>query len=790
MPVHHPARAAARNHDPGAPEFVPFYSFSPLVGRKEDLASLHDLILSSSVRLLTITGPAGVGKSRLAAAAFHEIRSSFADGGHYADLASVAEDADLAAALLGVLGAPAAGGTDPERTSRVRLAEYLADRECVLLLDHCEHMARQATALLLDLLVECPGIRVLVTSLEPLRIYGECLFRVAPLELPEADPAPDMAALERVPSIELFLQRARSARPEFALTPDNYAAVCELCRRLGGLPLAIELAARRLKLYSVRELVGGLDRGPGFLHGGATDTLSRHRSMRAAIEWSYARLTDAERLFMNSVAIFSGRFRLSDAEAVIPEFNGSCHELLEALVDKNLLLLREDADGELSFSMLGPTRAYALKGLRRSGILAALRHRHADHLLSVAEEAEAQFAGPGRAQLIARLTLAHDDLRAAFLYFASRREGSRTAALAASLRPFWFATGMLREGSRWLEEALKLTVKPSALLAKALAAAGEIDIRLGHPTAGDRLSRALEMYTELGDASGAGRCLHQLGVLADSRGSRDAESVYERAASALREAGEVPGYCAVLTDLAEFRLTRGELAEAHRLAEQASRLSWDAGDRYGAACAYRVLAAAALCEGKGERAAVLCREAIKLLHGTGDHPALAASLETFAAIVISHPRNGGSWRRSIRLLAAAHAMHDRIDHRPMRPLTIPPEQLRERARIRLGDDAYEADWSAGSAMSAGMAVTEALTSLPQFADHDDEASMAPLTPREFEVAELVARGLTNREIARRLGIAEWTVVNHLRKVMRKLGCPSRVHVANWVARRQGARRTG
>lgn len=780
-------QAAGRTLTLDLPELTPLYSLSPLVGREADLASLRDLALSSSVRLLTITGPAGVGKSRLAAAIFDEIRSSAADGGHYLNLASVTDDADLATALLSALGAPAVSSTDPERTSRVRLAKYLADRECILLLDHCEQLASQVITLIPALLAECPGVRVLVASLEPLRIYGEVLYRVLPLELPEKDPAPDPAALERVPSVDLFLQRAQSARPGFRLTHDNCARVSELCRQLNGLPLAIELAARRLKLYSVGELIDGIEHGPGFLRGGATDTLSRHRSMRSAIEWNCARLSDAERLFMNYAAIFRGEFSLPDAEAVISEFNGSCHELLEALVDKNLLLLRERPGGGLSFSMLTCTRAYALEEAQRNGILATSQHRHAAHMLAVAEEAAPRFAGPDRAQIVARLTDAHEDLRTAFRYFADRRDGSRAAALAVSLRPFWFATGLLREGFQCLEEALELDVEPPGLLASALAACGEIGTWLGDPVAGARLKQALERYTELGDTEGAGQCLHMLGVLADSQGSRDAEPLYEEAVSTLaelEEAGEVPEYRAALTDLAGFRLINGDQAEARRLAELASRLSRRAGDQYGAACSYRVLAPVELAEGRGERAAEICGEAIQLLHGTGDLPALAACLETFAAIGVGRHKNGRPWLQSIRLLAAAHAIYDRIGYRPLRLLTTPPEQMRERAQIRLGYDAYEASWSAGSMMSPKAAVAEALKSPPLLASHDDLALVAPLTPREFEISELVAKGMTNREIARRLGIAEWTVINHLRKIMRKLSCPSRVHVANWVARRR------
>jgi predicted ATPase/DNA-binding CsgD family transcriptional regulator len=764
------------------------YSLSPLVGRHADSAALRELMRDPAVRVLTITGPTGVGKSRLAADLFHRICSSFADGGHYADLRAVPAGADLAAVVLSSID-PADASMHLDGQPRRQLAVHLANRECLLVIDHYEHLADQVATVLPKLLSECPGLRVLVVQHEPLHIYGERLFRVAPLELPPMNPAPDLVALEGIASVDFFMQRAKAARAGFALTPDNYTLVCEICRRLDGLPLAIEFAARRLKLYSIRKILADLDNEWDSLSGRPTDTLSRHHSMRAAVEWSYARLTDDERLFMSRVAIFSGEFRISDAESVILEFNGSCHEHLEALVDKSMLLLREDADGELAFSMLSTMRVHALNELRRSGKSDSLLHLLATHLLRVAADAEPRFYGPDRAQLISRLTIFHDDLRAAFRYFADRGEGRQAAELAASLRPYWLATGQASEGDSLLAEALDLGLDDPELLARVMAVGGEVAVQLGDPAAEDRLELALKTYTALDHCTGIGRCLHQLALLADrdSSDSTDAELLYEQATSALRNIADTPDHRSVLVDLAESQLIRGKIAEASKLAERVSRLSAFAADAYHSARAYRVLAVVAATRGDHEHAADLCREAIRLLHCSRDLPALAAILETLSAFLANIPRNSGSWARSTRLLAAAHATYHHLGYRPMRLLTTSPDQLCERARIRLGDEAYDANRSAGQATSVDAAVAEALAYLSSPSDTDHAVSATPLTPREFEVAELVACGLTNREISRRLGIAEWTVVNHLRKIMRKLDCPSRVHVANWVARLRDAR---
>lgn len=334
----HPAAQVAGRHDlTGAPAAVPLYALSPLVGRHAEVAVLRDLILGPSVRLLTVTGPVGVGKSRLAATVFNEVRSTFADGAYHIDLAATDAGSDLAEILLRVVGAAASDGTTAEYAPRLRLAECLAGRKCLLLLDHCEHIAHTATELLPMLLAACPGVRVLLASHEPLRMYGEHVLRVTPLDVPDTDPQPDLAGLEKVASVELFLQRARSARPGFGLSDRNCKAVSELCRKLDGLPLAIELAARQLKLYSIGRLLSELDDQPGLLHGDATDTLSRHRSMRTAVEWSCARLNEAERLFLRRTAIFRGEFELSDVEKVTGTADGSHHDLLEALVDNGLV---------------------------------------------------------------------------------------------------------------------------------------------------------------------------------------------------------------------------------------------------------------------------------------------------------------------------------------------------------------------------------------------------------------------------------------------------------------------
>jgi predicted ATPase/DNA-binding CsgD family transcriptional regulator len=755
---------------------------TPLVGREFEMAALRDLVLDPSARLLTLTGPVGVGKSRLAVALAQEVSGYFADGSQYVDLAAVDASADLAEIILDASGFTGHGDAVAEAAPPARLADHLRDRTWLLVLDHGEHMMDVMSPLLTALLIECPQVHVLVATNEPLRIYGETLFRVGPLELPKPGEAQSLEALERTASASLFMLRARSARPGFQVTADKIFAIAELCNQLDGLPLAIELAARQLKLHSIYDLLTQLRGRIDVLRAHATDTLSRHNSMHDAIAWSCARLTEAERTLFIRLAVFVGGFRLGDAEICEPA--GSCHDLLEVLVDKNLLMLTEQAWGELGFSFLQTTRAYALEELRRSSDTAEMQARHASRFFERVIEAEPHFDGPDRARLIAQFVLARDDLEAALCWFADSGDGTRMAALAAGLRPFWLASGQLCEGASWLQRAVTMGGAPAELRAKALDALGEIRVRQGNLRARDQLAAALQLYRELGDVRGTATCLHHLGMLARIEGSADAVVLYEQAIAAARQAGHTAGEAAALRDLAECRLLGGDLEQAGSLGQNALRLSRQIQDSHGAACACRVLAMVALEDGDEMRAGDLSREAIRLLNGTGDLPALARNLEMHATILVVRGMTGESWRRSTQLLAAAQAIYRQISYQPTQNLTPPPEQLLERARIRLGEDVFDATWTAGSTMSVHSAVAEALSPLPQFANAPDTEIPSPLTPREYEVAELVARGLTNREIARRLGIAEWTVVNHLRRVMRKLGCPSRVHVATWIAQRR------
>lgn len=778
--VGYPSATAAVSH--------PFNALGPLIGRDSEFAELRAQMLAPMVRLVALTGPAGVGKSRLAAALFNEICGHFPDGGHFLDLADVSTEEDLVACLAATLTDDATSKSSPLS----RLAAHLEGRKFLLVIDHCEHVIKTIVSTVSSLLITCPELRVLVSSQEPSHIYGGSVFRLAPLAVPGPDLSPE--ELERTGSVELFLMRTSATRPGFRLTAENQKIVTELCRRLDGLPLAIELAAARMKLLTPEAILQELDHGLESLQASHGDTLSRHLSMNAAISHNTARLSPEERGLFIRLSVFTSEFGLKTADAVIRPQGGSVQDLLEGLVDENLLVARDMANGELGFSILKTTRSYALGELRRSGELERVKRSHATYFLATAQAAEPEFAGRNQRQWFAQFTHWREELDTVFSFFFERGEGGKAAALAAALRPFWFMSGRLREGLGLLVKAQAMGGLTEELEAKTLDAAGELAVSLADPCAGEYLTRSRELYQTLRDQRGASACLHHLGKLAYLRGDMDtARRRLEEAVSVRRAMGDICGYATATCDLAQLLRDVGEFGPARQFTETARRSFQKIENLRGVARTCYLLASITVAEGRvDDQAEELCREGTRILDELGERPTLASGMELTAALLSLRGRTREGWRGVAALLASARTARTAIGC-SLAPHQCPMiDDITERARIRLGLDAFKAAWAEGRRLSLSKAAAYALSPVTweQAAIQrlDTELDI-PLTPREHEVAELVAYGLTNREIARRLGIAEWTAVNHLRKVMRKLNCSSRVQVANWVANQRDVTET-
>ena len=603
------------------------------VGRERELAEVARLLGSS--RLLTLTGPGGVGKTRLARQAAAAAGPAYPDGVWLVELGALADPALVAPAVATAVGVREVPGRPPGDT----LAAALRPRRLLLVLDNCEHLLDGVVPLATGLLGACPGLRVLATSRAALRVSGEQECPVPPLALPDPARPPDPAAVSQAEAVALFVQRAASVAPAFRLTAHNAAAVAAICARLDGLPLALELAAARVKLLPPEALLARLGSRLTVLTGGPRDLPARQQTLRATIAWSYDLLAPAEQTLFARLGAFAGGCTVEAAEAVGGAAGAPPGDVLDglaSLADRSLLQRQEappdeePVPGGPRLVLLETVREYALERLTASGEEAEVRRRHAAFYLALAEASHAELEGLLDKAWLERLEREHDNLRAA-LDWSERGDGAPSGVpgaremgprLAGALWWFWWQRGHLTEGRRWLERMLRLPAGP-AVRATALYGAGVLAFHQGDfERSAGYVEESLTLARETGEGRRAGWALHRLRLLAQIAGDYErAEALGAESVAVWRRLGAsgAPGLAIALLASGSVAQLQGDAARAAALAGEAAALLRDLGDRAaGLAQALRVLGSAASDLGDGAGARARLDEALALVRELGD----------------------------------------------------------------------------------------------------------------------------------------------------------------------------
>jgi predicted ATPase/DNA-binding NarL/FixJ family response regulator len=790
-----------------------------LIGRSAEIALTLDRLSDPDVRLLTLVGAAGAGKTRLAIDAAARALNAFVDGTYFVDLAPIAEPGLLATAIARVVEIR----EQRDRPLLELLKDHFDARRVLLVLDNFEQLLA-AGPQLAELLQACPSIKFLVTSRSALRLRWEAVVPVPPLALPDLASLPRLAALAEVPSVALFVHCAQRVDPGFRLSQANAQAVAEACVRLDGLPLAIELAAARTRVLPPHALLSRLGERLDLLATPSQDQPARQRTLRVAIDASYELLTPAEQALFRRLGVFVGGFSLSAvAEVCDPRASLGLDPLaaIESLVDKSLLRQeqRTGDEDEPRFGMLETIREYALGRLALSGERASVRRQHAAYYLGGADVAFAQITGAQQSAWLRSLDAEHANLLAALAWCEEERQPEPGLRASGLLAWFWIVRGHVTEGRRQLTallqlapdqhtplraEALRVTgslalhqgdyAAARALFEAGLALRRELDDRPGalgalsglgaaamqsgdDVTAEACFQEALATQEALDDKLGQAESLNSLANLAHARGDLStARALYERSAALNRAVGYRSDV--VMHNLGVLAQAQGDLAGARRHFEDSVAIKRALGDPPGLALSLAKLGEVVASMGDLAASHRLLSESLTLQHDLGDRPGIAFVLERFATTAASHAQP----ERALRLAGAADVLRQIIGT----PLAAAAREALERslahARDRLPAARAATAWSEGSAMPMEQAIALALA-VPAQVDQDgrkDADSAFRLSPREREVAILVAEGLSNRDIAERLVVSERTAENHVQRVLNRLGLRSRAQVALWA----------
>jgi predicted ATPase/DNA-binding CsgD family transcriptional regulator len=775
---------------------------TPLVGRRQEIAAARSLILEADVPLLTLTGPGGIGKTRLALQVAAESRDRFPDGVWFIPLAPLRDPGLVAAAIAETLGLANPGGLAASDLLRATLRQ----RETLLVLDNFEHLL-PAAALVAELLSDCPALQLLATSRAPLRITGEHEFPIHPLALPSLRSLPAAAELAQASdAVALFIVRAAAADPSFALTEANAPAVADICVRLDGLPLAIELAASRTRLLAPDALRARLTNRLLLLTGGPRDQPPRLRTMRDAIAWSYDLLGPDQQSLFRRLAVFAGGFTMEAAEWVsgdgfrmtgtrtgslspTPDTRHPTPDTLDvigALVEASLLTPHKRGE-QSRFWMLETIREFAMEQLVASGEESLARQRHADWYLTLTQAIEPRlFGGLDQAGVFDVLEDEHDNLRAAFAALIASGAAEDALRVATSLLRFWHTRGHIDEGRAWLEQALALADSaPGALRAKGLVGiAAMVWPQSDREVALAALEEALRLLGEEQDREVLAMARLAQANIALDLGDLALAAESARDGAALYQALGRRWDATILNLLlARIALAEGDLARAETVGEETRAVFAELDDEYGAALAEFHLGLVKARQGNPSGALEMHLSAMRWLEALTERLLAAANIEGMAAALAA--LGEAVW--TARLLGAAQRLRDTIGATTYFVDLEARQRTAETAAATLGDEGFAAEAAVGAELSIDgiMAAMQQVTANVAGARPPSAPALTAtdaLTARERDILALIVEGHSNPAIAARLFISHKTVRNHVTSILAKLGVESRTAAAAYAIR--------
>ena len=673
-------------------------TFTSLIGREKAIAAVHDYLTHPDIRLVTLIGAPGIGKTRLSIASASKSLTEFSDGVFFVALAPLDQPSLISSAILQVLGYIEKNNLSPEE----RLIEGIANKRMLLVLDNSEHLIEDVARLASSLLSACSRLKILTTSREALQIPGEWLYSVPALEMPKEKSVVDIETISEFPALVLFAERARAARSDFGLNAKNIRAVASICSQLEGLPLAIELIAARVKTLSIEQIATRLDDRFALLTSGSRIAPSRQQTLRATLDWSYELLTETERDLFRQLSVFAGGFTLDALESIaFLDSDQSILDALSRLVDKSLLLVEQQDQPRYRF--LEPIRQYAKDKLNETREASLIQDRHLNYYLRVAEEAEPHLFGVWQQDWKNRLELDHDNLRVALAWSLESNQIEAGLRLAGALAWFWHSNGHLSEGNMWLEKTLAVGIgtqgkeRAKALRASSILSTGTGDYIRARAFA----ESSVKLYREMGDNRGAGLVLADLGGSLHW-GGKEEEAVesLEESLRLLRATGERWGIAYALLWLGDTWFRMGDIERAASTWEESLLLTQELGDHYLTGWSLGGLADVARLRADYKRATEMFKKSLSLYLSSGNKVGPPFSLEALALVAAAQ----GDAKRAARLWGAASAWREAINE------LLPPSYQRDyapsitQARAQLGEEVYASAWAEGHAMSPEQAI--------------------------------------------------------------------------------------